>query len=57
MPFVSQAQKGWFLSHRKQLEAKGVNVDEWLKSTKGKKLPKHVKKNKKECLQAKVGNF
>lgn len=47
MPYVSQAQEKFFNVNRKKLEAKGVNVDEWNKSSKGKKLPKRVKKSKK----------
>jgi hypothetical protein len=44
MPYVSKAQAAYFNIHKKQLEAKGVNVDEWNKATKGRKLPKRKKK-------------
>jgi hypothetical protein len=43
VPFKSQAQAGYFHTHKKQLEAQGVNVSEWDAATKGKKLPKRVK--------------
>lgn len=48
MPFVSKAQRGYFHAHRDELEKLGVNVDEWDQATKGKKLPEHVEKKKKE---------
>jgi hypothetical protein len=44
MPFKSRAQAAYFNIHRKQLEAEGVNVDEWNKASKGKKLPKKKKR-------------
>lgn len=43
MPYVSQAQAGYFHIHKKQLAKQGVSVAEWDKASKGKKLPKHVK--------------
>jgi hypothetical protein len=46
MPYKSRAQEAYFNAHRKELEAKGVNVDEWNKASKGKKLAKRVKKKK-----------
>jgi hypothetical protein len=46
MPYKSKAQAAYFNIHKKELKAKGVNVDEWNKSSKGKKLPKHKKKPK-----------
>ena len=45
MPYVSSAQEKFFNANRDKLEAKGVNVDEWNKASKGLKLPEHVKKN------------
>ena len=42
MPYVSEAQRGFFNANRKKLEAKGVDVDEWNKSSAGKKLPEHA---------------
>jgi len=41
MPYVSQAQAGYFHTHKAELEKQGVNVDEWDKASKGKSLPKH----------------
>ena len=38
-PYVSQAQAGYFHTHKKQLEAQGANVGEWDAASKGKKLP------------------
>jgi hypothetical protein len=46
MPYVSKAQEAYFNVHRKKLEAKGVDVDEWNAASKGKKLPAKVKKGK-----------
>lgn len=46
MPYKSQAQAAYFNMNRKKLQAQGVNVDEWNTSTKGRKLPKKVKKKK-----------
>jgi hypothetical protein len=43
MPYVSQAQAGYFHTHEKQLAKQGVNVKEWDAATKGKKLPKRAK--------------
>lgn len=48
MPFKSKAQAAYFNIHRKKLERQGVDVDEWNKSSKGKKLPKCAKKRKKK---------
>lgn len=39
MPFKSKAQKRYFNANRAMLEAQGVNVAEWNKASKGKKLP------------------
>lgn len=46
MPYKSKAQEKYFNANRKKLEKEGVNVSEWNKSSKGKKLPKRVKKKK-----------
>lgn len=48
-PFVSEAQRKFFNMNRGRLESQGVNVDEWNKKSKGKKLPEHIgnKKHKK----------
>jgi hypothetical protein len=50
MPYKSKAQAAYFNIHRKELEREGVDVDEWNESTRGKKLPDHVKKEKKAGL-------
>ena len=42
MPYVSKNQAAYFNIHKKQLESKGVNVDEWNKATKGATLPRTV---------------
>jgi hypothetical protein len=39
MPYKSEAQRRYFNANREKLEAEGVDVDEWNKSSKGKKLP------------------
>jgi hypothetical protein len=44
MPYKSKAQEAYFNIHKKELERQGVNVDEWNKASKGKKLPKRVTK-------------
>lgn len=43
MPYKSKAQEKFFNANRKKLEKEGVNVDEWNKASKGKKLPAKVK--------------
>lgn len=43
MPYKSKAQAAFFNIHRKELEKHGVNVSEWNKASKGKKLPKKKK--------------
>ena len=45
-PYTSIAQEKYFNSNRDKLESQGVSVDEWNKSSKGLKLPMHVKKKK-----------
>jgi superfamily II DNA or RNA helicase len=46
MPYKSKAQAAYFNIHRKELERQGVDVDEWNESTRGKKLPDKIKKEK-----------
>jgi hypothetical protein len=46
MPYKSLAQERYFNANRAKLEAQGVNVDEWNKASKGKKLPKRKRKYK-----------
>lgn len=45
MPYVSDDQRKYFNVHRKELEAKGVNVQEWNDASKGLNLPKKKKGN------------
>jgi hypothetical protein len=45
MPYKSEAQRGYFHAHEKELGAK--TVKHWDKASKGKKLPAKVKKKKK----------
>lgn len=47
MPYKSDAQRKYFHANKAKLEAQGVNVSEWDKASKGKKLPKRVKTKKK----------
>jgi hypothetical protein len=42
MPYKSQAQAGYFHTHKAELEKQGVDVDEWDRATKGQHLPKKV---------------
>ena len=46
MPYVSAKQRGYFHAHKKELEAQGVNVNEWDQASKGMSLPKRVIKAK-----------
>jgi hypothetical protein len=48
MPYKSLAQEGYFHTHEAELEKMGVNIKEWDKATKGKKLPKKVEKDVKD---------
>jgi hypothetical protein len=47
MPYKSRAQAAYFHIHKRELEKEGVDVGEWDRATKGKKLPLHKKKTKK----------
>jgi hypothetical protein len=53
MPYKSRAQAAFFNIHKKELEAQGVDVNEWNAASKGKKLPKH--KHKAAFAQPKKG--
>lgn len=49
--YKSKAQAAYFNIHKKELEKQGVNVEEWNKESKGKKLPGkivHAKMKKKK---------
>ena len=39
MPYKSEKQRKYFHANRRRLEAKGVDVDEWDRKSRGKKLP------------------
>ncbi len=54
MPYKSKAQERYFNAKKDSLEKQGVDVDEWNKSTKGKKLPEK-KKPGSLALQMKEG--
>lgn len=43
MPYKSKAQAAYFNANKEKLERQGVDVDEWNKASKGKKLPKKKK--------------
>jgi len=45
MPYKSQKQRGYFHAHEEELEKEEVNVHEWDKKSKGKKLPKKARKS------------
>lgn len=42
MPYSSDKQRKYFNANRDKLEKQGVDVDEWNRSSKGKKLPDHI---------------
>lgn len=46
MRYKSKAQMRYFNANKKKLEKQGVDVDEWNKASKGKKLPKKARKKK-----------
>lgn len=54
MPYVSDAQRKFFNANRKQLEAEGVDVDEWNQASKGKKLPEKVDNKLPEKIDKKA---
>lgn len=43
MPYKSKAQERFFNANKAELEAKGVDVDEFNAASKGKKLPNKLK--------------
>jgi hypothetical protein len=46
LPYQSKSQAAFFNIHKKELERKGVNVDEWNAASKGQHdLPEHVHKS------------
>ena len=47
MPYKSKAQMRYFHANRKKLARQGVDVDEWDKKSKRRKLPERARKSKK----------
>lgn len=48
MPYKSKKQQAYFHAHAKDLQAQGVNIKEWDRASKGRKLPIRVKKKNKK---------
>lgn len=48
IPYKSDKQRRYFNANRAQLESEGVDVGHWNDETRGKKLPKKIKKKKAE---------
>ncbi len=46
MPYRSKAQAAFFNIHKKELEHKGIDVDEWNAASKGQHVPEHVHEGK-----------
>lgn len=57
MPYRSQAQAGYFHTHKAELEREGVDVDEWDAATKGKHLPRRAAVKMKTVNLGKKGSF
>jgi hypothetical protein len=53
LPFESKAQQGFFNANRAALEKKGVDVDEWNKSSKGLNLPEKKSKTHENLYRGK----
>ncbi len=51
MPYKSLAQEKYFNANRAKLERQGVNVSEWNKASKGKKLPKRKNRYSRRALK------
>lgn len=45
MPYVSDAQRKYFHANKAKLERQGVNVSEWDRATKGRRIPKRKGKD------------
>ena len=52
MPYKSEAQRKYFHAHEEELKKQGVNIKEWDKASKGKKLPKKVTKGMSGGMQS-----
>jgi len=46
MPYKSKAQQRYFHANKAKLEAEGINVAEWDKSTGSKRLPERIGKTR-----------
>jgi hypothetical protein len=57
MPYKSQAQAGYFHTHKAQLERQGVDVGEWDAATKGKHLPRRAAVRQKTVNLGSKGSF
>ena len=57
MPYKSKAQAAYFNIHKKELERKGVNVNEWNKSSKGKKVPSRSKSAKRKKKRQRMKEY
>jgi hypothetical protein len=56
MPYASEQQRKYFNANRKNMERKGVDVDEWNRASKGKKLPKRsAKRGQKRTRRSRRG--
>ena len=52
MPYKSEAQRKYFHAHEEELKKQGVDIKEWDKASKGKKLPKKVTKGMSGGMQS-----
>lgn len=55
MPYVSDAQRRYFNANREKLESEGVDVDEWNRKSKGKKLPEKKSMSNKASIDLMAG--
>ena len=53
MPYKSQAQRKFFHANKAKLESQGVNVSEWDRASKGRKLPVKIKSKMKNVITKK----
>lgn len=47
MPYKSEAQRRFFHANKAKLQRQGVNVSEWDRASKGKKIPERKAAKKK----------
>lgn len=48
MPYKSEAQRRYFHANKEELEKQGVDVGQWDRESKGKKLPEKAAREKNE---------